>query len=111
MAMRMGGRGIDEADARRAADPRRRRANARHGLALFRPCRLGLSAVLALIAISAGLDLISPFLLRDVLDTAIPDQNEALLTALVGGMVLIAVVNGVLGVFQTLLSNQVGQRV
>ena len=80
-------------------------------MALFRPYRLRLSAVLGLIAIAAGLDIISPFLLKAVLDTAIPEQNNALLTALVGGMVLIAVVTGVLGVFQTLLSNQVGQRV
>jgi len=80
-------------------------------MALFRPYRLRLGAVLGLIAVAAGLDIISPFLLRAVLDTAIPERDNALLTALVGGMILIAVVTGVLGVFQTLLSNQVGQRV
>jgi ATP-binding cassette subfamily B protein len=70
-----------------------------------------LGAVLGLIALAAGLDIISPFLLRAVLDTALPERDNELLTALVGGMILIAVVTGVLGVYQTLLSNQVGQRV
>jgi ATP-binding cassette subfamily B protein len=67
--------------------------------------------VLALIAVSAGLGMVSPFLLRGILDTAIPQQDTTLLTALVGGMVAIAIVTGVLGVGQTWLSNLVGQRV
>ncbi len=67
--------------------------------------------MLALIAVSAGLGMISPFLLRGILDTAIPQQDTTLLTALVGGMVAIAIVTGVLGVGQTWLSNLVGQRV
>ncbi|MGD9570665.1 MAG: ABC transporter ATP-binding protein [Thermoleophilia bacterium] len=78
---------------------------------LFRPYRLRLAAVLSLIVVAAGLDIVSPFLLRAVLDTAIPERDDALLTALVGGMILIAVATGILGVYQTLLSNQVGQRV
>ncbi len=88
-----------------------RQANARRAVALFRPYRLRLGAVLGLIAVAAALDIITPFLLRAVLDTAIPERDDALLTALVGGMILIAVATGILGVFQTLLSNQVGQRV
>ena len=79
--------------------------------ALFRPYRARLGAVLGLIVLSAGLDIISPFLLRAVLDTALPEQDSRLLTLLVGGMIAIAVVGGILGVYQTLLSNQVGQRV
>src|SRR5262245_43471382 len=78
---------------------------------LFRPYRARLSAVLALIALSAGLSMISPFLLRAILDTAIPDQNTGLLTALGAGMVGIAIATGVIGVGQTWLSNLVGQRV
>ena len=46
-----------------------------------------------------------------MLDVAIPEQNTRLLTALVAGMVAIPVVTGVIGVWQTLLSNQVGQSV
>jgi ATP-binding cassette subfamily B protein len=78
---------------------------------LFRPYRARLSAVLALIAVSAGLGMITPFLLRAVLDNAIPNQNTGLLTWLVAGMVGIAIATGVIGVGQTWLSNLVGQRV
>ena len=79
--------------------------------ALFRPYRGRLGAVLGLIAISAGLGMVSPFLLRDVLDTAIPDDDTTLLTWLVGGMIAISIATGVIGVGQTWLSNVVGQRV
>src|SRR4051794_21665963 len=53
----------------------------------------------------------SPFLLREVLDVAIPEQDQGLLTMLVAGMIAISVATGALGVAQTFLSNQVGQRV
>ena len=66
---------------------------------------------MALIVTSAGLGMISPFLLRDVLDQAIPERDTALLTGLVAGMIGIAIVTQVLGVGQTWLSNLVGQRV
>ena len=65
----------------------------------------------ALIVFSAAIGVISPFLLREVLDVAIPEENTRLLTALVAGMVAIPVITGVIGVWQTLLSNQVGQSV
>jgi ATP-binding cassette subfamily B protein len=78
---------------------------------LFRPYRGRLAAVLGLIAISASLGMVSPFLLRDILDEAIPEKDRELLLMLVGGMIGISVVTGVLGVAQTWLSNVVGQRV
>ena len=78
---------------------------------LFKPYRVRLAIVLGLIALSAGLSIISPFLLREVLDKAIPDRDTALLTALVAGMVGISVATSALGVSQTWLSNTVGQRV
>jgi ATP-binding cassette, subfamily B, bacterial len=78
---------------------------------LFRPYRLRLATVLALIAISAGISMISPFLLREVLDKAIPEGDTALLSALVGGMIAISIATGILSVGQTWLSNVVGQRV
>jgi ATP-binding cassette subfamily B protein len=95
----------------RPADPAVRKANFRRIVRLFRPYRARLTGVCALIVFSAGIGVISPFLLREVLDVAIPDENVGLLTALVAGMVAIPVVTGVIGVWQTLLSNQVGQSV
>ena len=55
--------------------------------------------------------MVTPFLLRAVLDQAIPARDTTLLAFLVAGMIAIAVANGALGVGQTLLSNTVGQRV
>jgi ATP-binding cassette subfamily B protein len=95
----------------RPADRAVRRANVRRVVRLFRPYRLRLSAVLALILVAAGLGIVSPFLLREVLDTALPQRDNTLLSALVGGMIAIAIATSALGVWQTLLSNQVGQRV
>jgi ATP-binding cassette subfamily B protein len=95
----------------RPADPAVRRANLRRVARLYRPYGWRLSAVLALIVLSAALGVVSPFLLRSILDRAIPRQDLGLLSWLAGGMIGISVVSGVLGVVQTLLSNQVGQRV
>jgi ATP-binding cassette, subfamily B, bacterial len=100
-----------ETPPERPADPEVRRANLRRVMRLFRPYGMRLAAVLSLIVLSAGLDIISPFLLKAILDTALPERDNLLLTVLVGGMIAISVVTGILGVYQTLLSNQVGQRV
>jgi ATP-binding cassette subfamily B protein len=78
---------------------------------LFRPYQARLGMVLGLIAISAGLGMVTPFLLREVLDHAIPEGDTTLLAWLVGGMIAISVATGVIGVGQTWLSNLVGQRV
>jgi len=78
---------------------------------LFAPYRRRLTAVLALIALSASLGMVTPFLLREVLDTAIPRDDTELLAWLVGAMIAISIATGALGVAQTWLSNVVGQRV
>jgi len=95
----------------RPADPAVRRANFRRILRLFRPYGRRLSLVSGLIVVSASLGAVSPFLLREVLDVAIPEEDVGLLSALVAGMIAIPIVTGVLGVWQTLISNQVGQSV
>jgi ATP-binding cassette, subfamily B, bacterial len=78
---------------------------------LFAPYRLRLGTVLGMIVVSAAISMVSPFLLRAVLDTAIPQRDTTLLAWLVGGMIAVAVITGVIGVGQTWLSNLVGQRV
>jgi ATP-binding cassette, subfamily B, bacterial len=78
---------------------------------LFGPYRGRLAAVLAMIVVSAGLSSLSPFLLRGVLDQAIPHRDTGLLSLLVGGMIALSIITGVIGVGQTWLSNLVGQRV
>ncbi|HLE99920.1 MAG TPA: ABC transporter ATP-binding protein [Gaiellaceae bacterium] len=95
----------------RPSDPAVRRANLRRIVRLFRPYRARLALVSGLIVLSAGIGVVSPFLLREVLDVAIPEERAGLLTALVAGMLGIPIATGVLGVYQTLVSNQVGQSV
>ncbi|HEX6679437.1 MAG TPA: ABC transporter ATP-binding protein [Gaiellaceae bacterium] len=94
----------------RPADPALRRANLRRIGRLFAPYRLRLGGVLLLIVVSAGLGVLPAFLLKRVLE-AIAENDTTVLSVAAGGMIAIAIVTGVLGVVQTLLSNQVGQRV
>jgi len=95
----------------RPADPAVRRANLRRIFPLFRAYRPQLAVVFTLIVFSAALGVIPAFLLKGVLDTAIPENDVRLLTALVAGMIVIPIVAGAIGVYQTLLSNRVGQAV
>ncbi len=78
---------------------------------LFRPYRGRLAVVGFLVALSSLVSVASPFLLRAILDTAIPQGRTGLLSVLVLGMIATAVANGVFGVLQTLISTTVGQRV
>ena len=79
--------------------------------ALFKPYRLRLGGLLTLIFLSAGLGVISPFLLRRILDTALPHKDTGELTLLVLGMIALSVTTGAIGVAQTWISNLVGQQV
>ena len=99
----------DEAPER-PADPELRRANMRRVGGLFGPYWRRLSGLLALIVVSAGLGVIPAFLLKRALE-AIQEKDTRALSINAGAMIAIAVVTGMLGVVQTLLSNQVGQRV
>ena len=94
----------------RPDDPAVRRANLRRIAGLFSPYRSRLSVVLGLILISAAIGVVPAFLLRSVLQ-AIQRHDTTALSIYAGGMIAIAIVTGALGVWQTLLSNQVGQRV
>jgi ATP-binding cassette subfamily B protein len=94
----------------RTADPVVRRANLRRIIRLFAPYKLRLSGVLLLIVVSAGLGVVPAFLLQRALE-AIAANDTRELSFAAAGMIAIAIVTGALGVIQTLLSNQVGQRV
>jgi ATP-binding cassette, subfamily B, bacterial len=78
---------------------------------LFTPYRWPLALVTAIIAASSVVGLASPFLLRAVIDTALPDKNVRLLVWLVAGMVAVAAVTSAFGVIQTWISTRVGQQV
>jgi ATP-binding cassette subfamily B protein len=79
--------------------------------ALFRPYSWPLTIVTAIIVVSSIVGMASPFLLRAVIDRALPQQNVGLLAWLVAGMVAVAAITAVLGVIQTWVSTKVGQQV
>ena len=78
---------------------------------LFAPHRYSLVIVVAVIVVSSIVGLASPFLLREVIDVALPQRDVRLLIWLVVGMVVVAAVTAALGVVQTWIATSVGQRV
>lgn len=80
-------------------------------LTLFKPYRARLAVVGVLVAASSLVTVATPFLLKETLDVAIPEGRTGLLSLLALGMILSAVLGGVFGVLQTLISTTVGQRV
>ncbi len=78
---------------------------------LFRGYRWPLTIVTAIIVASSIVAMASPFLLRAVIDQALPQQNLALLVWLVAGMLAVAAVTAALGVIQTWISTNIGQQV
>ena len=94
----------------RPSDPAKRRSNLRRVGRLFAPYKLRLTGVLGLIVFTAALGVIPAFLLKRVLEAiGVNDTRELSINS--AAIIVIAVVVGALGVIQTLLSNQVGQRV
>ncbi|MEE1815777.1 ABC transporter ATP-binding protein [Streptomyces sp. SP18ES09] len=86
-------------------------AQVRRILRLFRPYRARLALVGLLVGAASLVSVASPFLLREILDVAIPQGRTGLLSLLALGMIATAVLTSVFGVLQTLISTTVGQRV
>ncbi|MDT0347365.1 ABC transporter ATP-binding protein [Streptomyces litchfieldiae] len=86
-------------------------AQIRRILRLFRPYRGRLAVVGLLVGASSLVAVASPFLLREIIDVALPERRTGLLALLALGMVATAVTSSVFGVLQTLISTTVGQQV
>jgi ATP-binding cassette, subfamily B, bacterial len=78
---------------------------------LFRPYRWNLLFVGVLVAASSLVSLVNPFLIRGVIDVALPQGRTGLLSVLALGMIVVAVANSSFSVSQTYVSTRVGQRV
>ncbi|GIF49250.1 ATP-binding cassette subfamily B protein [Asanoa ferruginea] len=78
---------------------------------LFGPHRWPLAVVTLIIIASSIIAMASPFLLRAVIDQALPRQDVRLLVWLVIGMIGVAAATAALGVIQTWISTAVGQKV
>jgi ATP-binding cassette subfamily B protein len=79
--------------------------------ALFRPYRWSLLFVLFLVGASSLVSLVNPFLIRAVIDTALPQGRTGLLTVLALGMIIVAIATSSFSVSQTYISTRIGQRV
>jgi ATP-binding cassette subfamily B protein len=77
----------------------------------FRPYRIAVSLVMASIVITALLGVINPYLLKLLIDEAIPQRDMQQLNVLVALMIGIPIMSGLIGVGQTWLNNVVGQHV
>jgi len=78
---------------------------------LFGPYRWPLGVVTAIIVASSLVGLASPFLLRAVIDKALPERDVRLLAWLVIAMVAVAALTSAFGVVQTWISTKVGQHI
>ncbi|MFI5956242.1 ABC transporter ATP-binding protein [Cryptosporangium sp. NPDC051539] len=103
---RGGPRKLSEAEKAQA-----RNVSLRRIFRLFSDHRWQLTVVTAIIVASSVVSLASPFLLREVIDVALPRQDLNLLVWLVVGMVAVAAVTSAFGVVQTWISTTVGQQV
>ncbi len=92
--------------------PRERRGEtARRILGFFRPYRWQVTVVMVSIVATSLLGVVNPYLLRFLLDVAIPEQDFTLLNLAVIAMIAIPIISGLIGVGQTYLNNRVGQAV
>ncbi|HVT70682.1 MAG TPA: ABC transporter ATP-binding protein [Trebonia sp.] len=78
---------------------------------LFGPYRWQLLLVGFLVAASALVSLVNPFLIREIIDVALPQGRTGMLSVLALAMIVVAVANSSFGVSQTYVSTRVGQLV
>jgi ATP-binding cassette, subfamily B, bacterial len=109
--VRSAGRGHGPRTVTAAEKAQAREVSLRRIGRLFTPYRWQLGIVTAIIAASSVVGLASPFLLRAVIDNALPEKNVRLLAWLVIGMVAVAAITSAFGVIQTWISTKVGQKV
>src|SRR5829696_2741640 len=83
----------------------------RRVLLFFRPYWLRVSLTIVAIIAAAAIGLANPFLLKLIIDDAIPDRDLGRLYLYVGLMIALPILTGLIGVGQTYLNTLIGQRV
>ena len=109
----LAGMGAGAAAPGQAGEPADRRT-LRRVVSSFAPYRRRVAAVALLVVVTAGVGVVNPLLVEVVFDDALfcdgcPDVG--LLSWLVAAMVALPVMTGSLGIWQTYLTNALGQRV
>lgn len=80
-------------------------------LTLFTPYRRRILLVVVLLLLGSLTSMASPFMLRAVIDEALPHANLVMLLWLVSGMIAVAIVGAAIGALQTILSARIGQAI
>ena len=80
-------------------------------MALFSEHRGAITVVMLLLVMSSVIGLAQPFLVRAIIDHALPLHDHTLLVGSVVAMVGVAAITAALGLGQTLLSTRIGQHV
>lgn len=88
-----------------------RHVSLRRVLALFKPYRNRIAVVIVLMLIASATGLAGPFLLRAIIDEALPRNDLNLLFWLVAGMIFVALLSAIIGGWQVVLSSRIGQAV
>ena len=88
-----------------------RHVSMRRVLALFAPYRKRIAVVMLLMVVASATGLAGPFLLRAIIDQALPQNDIGLLLWLVAGMVLVALLSAIIGAGQVILASRIGQTV
>ena len=83
----------------------------RRVLALFRPHRKALLIVLGLIVIAGIAGATTPFMMRGIIDDALPAKDATLLVWLCLGLMGIAILSAIAGVLQAYVSTRIGQHI
>ena len=92
--------------------PKERRGRTlRRILRFFAPYRPQIAVVLFAILLTSLVGLVNPYLLKLLIDEAIPKRDFGLLNLFVGLMIALPILNGLIGVGQSYLNNLIGQRV
>ena len=91
--------------------PERRGRTVRRILAFFAPYRPQIGVVLVAILLTSFIGLANPYLLKLLIDEAIPSRDFGLLNLYVGLMIGLPILTGLIGIGQTYLNNVIGQHV
>lgn len=79
--------------------------------ALFAPHKVTIAAVVLLISVSSIVGLAQPFLVRSIIDTALPNKDLGMLAWLAGAMIAVAAATAFIGVIQTWMTTAMGQKI
>ncbi|WP_269939699.1 ABC transporter ATP-binding protein [Arthrobacter sp. HY1533] len=79
--------------------------------ALFAPHKATIAVVVLLISVSSIVGLAQPFLIRGIIDNALPHKDLRLLALLAGAMIAVAAATAFIGVIQTWMTTGMGQKI